>query len=105
MSSATVATAPTSPIDVAALLVEAFPRAIVRRLRYAGYESLGTRERAAARLKATVYEAPGSAGAEPLAPPVLELVPITPEIAARNREALEAELLRLTRDRRGGRYV
>lgn len=102
MTTATVASPTTPPLDVAALLIEAFPRAIVRRLRYADYGSLAANEQAAARRQVTVCEGPASAAPELTASALLELGPITPEIAAKNRALLEDELLRLTRDRRGG---
>jgi hypothetical protein len=82
--------------DLAALAIEAFPAAVLRRLQLDGYATLPASDRSAARARAARGEVP----ADSRHPDLPELAPITPALAAEHRAILEAELARLTRTRR-----
>jgi hypothetical protein len=102
MTAVTAERTPGRDRDPAVLSIEAFPAAVVRRLRFAGYGTLPSPERAAARLRAARCEILPRQD-NPAAP--LEFAPITPEIAAQNRATLEAALPSLTRAHCGGSDV
>lgn len=101
-----VTTIGTEPqIGLAALAAEAFPVAILRRLKFAGYAFLAPTDQAAVRRRAAACEIPPEREDRSARPVAGELAAIAPADAARNRAALEAELHRRGTSRRGARDV